>query len=447
MSQSYWRRLVSLIALALVASLAVPAAAGATFAPPGERTYLVTIENLTDGQPFTPPVLATHRNNTSVFSVGDAASAGIQGVAENGAVPGLVAELEADKRVAGVTVADADGPLEGGESITLEITSTRGNRNLSIAAMLICTNDGFTGLDSLRLPRTGGVPTVAYLNAYDAGTEINTESFDDLVPPCGPLTGAHDGSLGTGASNPALAEGGVITRHPGIAGDADLDPAVHDWTDPVAKVTITRIDNAAEYRVTIDNATEGQPFTPPVVAVHKNRADVYTVGDVASAGIQGVAENGDVPGLVAELEGADGVGRVVTGTGPVLPGESQEFTFYAPANHRRVSVASMLICTNDGFTGLDSQRLPRWVGDSISKQFTAYDAGTEINTEAFGDLVPPCGPLTGAHDGSVGTGASNPSLAEGGVITVHPGVLGGADLDPAIHDWDAVGSITIERIG
>ena len=313
--------------------------------------------------------------------------------------------------------------------------------------MLICTNDGFTGLDSLRLPRTGGVPTVAYLNAYDAGTEINTESFDDLVPPCGPLTGAHDGSLGTGASNPALAEGGVITRHPGIAGDADLDPAVHDWTDPVAKVTITRIDNAAEYRVTIDNATEGQPFTPPVVAVHKNRADVYTVGDVASAGIQGVAENGDVPGLVAELEGADGVGRVVTGTGPVLPGESQEFTFYAPANHRRVSVASMLICTNDGFTGLDSQRLPRWVGDSISKQFTAYDAGTEINTEAFGDLVPPCGPLTGAHDGSVGTGASNPSLAEGGVITVHPGVLGGADLDPAIHDWDAVGSITIERIG
>ena len=125
MSQSYWRRLVSLIALALVASLAVPAAAGATFAPPGERTYLVTIENLTDGQPFTPPVLATHRNNTSVFSVGDAASVGIQGVAENGAVPGLVAELVADKRVAGVTVADADGPLEGGESITLEITSTR----------------------------------------------------------------------------------------------------------------------------------------------------------------------------------------------------------------------------------------------------------------------------------------------------------------------------------
>ena len=92
MSQSYWRRLVSLIALALalVASLAVPAAAGATYTPPGERTYLVTIENLTEGQPFTPPVLATHRNNTDVFSVGDAASTGIQGVAENGAVPGLV---------------------------------------------------------------------------------------------------------------------------------------------------------------------------------------------------------------------------------------------------------------------------------------------------------------------------------------------------------------------
>jgi hypothetical protein len=32
-------------------------------------------------------------------------------------------------------------------------------------------------------------------------------------------------------SNPALFESGAIAHHPGIAGVADLVPAVHWWTD------------------------------------------------------------------------------------------------------------------------------------------------------------------------------------------------------------------------
>ena len=180
--------------------------------------------------------------------------------------------------------------------------------------------------------------------------------------------------------------------------------------------------------------------------MHKNRADVYSVGEAASAGIQGVAENGNVPGLVAELEGADGVGRVVTGSGPVLPGESQEFTFYAPANHRRVSVASMLICTNDGFTGLDSQRLPRWVGDSITKQFTAYDAGTEENDQSCANMP---GPRCGAEGYS-----PVPGPGDEGFIHVSNGFhdLGDTDADgfevlgPATYDWrNPVAQVTIKR--
>jgi hypothetical protein len=42
-------------------------------------------------------------------------------------------------------------------------------------------------------------------------------------------------------SNPALAEGGVIHHHPGIAGVADLVPAIHGWTDPVAEITVERV--------------------------------------------------------------------------------------------------------------------------------------------------------------------------------------------------------------
>jgi hypothetical protein len=51
------------------------------------------------------------------------------------------------------------------------------------------------------------------------------------------------GEAGTGVSNPALAEGGVIHHHPGIQGGADLVPAVHGWDveEAIAEITVERI--------------------------------------------------------------------------------------------------------------------------------------------------------------------------------------------------------------
>jgi len=40
--------------------------------------------------------------------------------------------------------------------------------------MLLRTNDGFVGLDSLRIPRAPGTYSY-YLYGYDAGTEANDE--------------------------------------------------------------------------------------------------------------------------------------------------------------------------------------------------------------------------------------------------------------------------------
>ena len=72
-----------------------------------------------------------HPAITRVIDVGTTASAGMQGLAENGDVPGLVAELQADGRVDGITVADAAGPVLPGGEITVEITSTRRHRRPS----------------------------------------------------------------------------------------------------------------------------------------------------------------------------------------------------------------------------------------------------------------------------------------------------------------------------
>ena len=84
-------------------------------------------------------------------------------------------------------------------------------------------------------------PTIPRSTAgYETSTEINTEAYGDIVPPCQILVSGTN-VPGTGMSNPDLAENGVIRHHAGIAGIADLDPSVHGWTNPVATIVVERI--------------------------------------------------------------------------------------------------------------------------------------------------------------------------------------------------------------
>jgi len=53
-----------------------------------------------------------------------------------------------------------------------------------------------------------------------------------------------EGAPGTGMSDPALAEGGVIHHHPGIQGGADLLPAIHGW-DTSLSVSLITIERTA----------------------------------------------------------------------------------------------------------------------------------------------------------------------------------------------------------
>jgi hypothetical protein len=211
-------------------------------------TYEVTISDLTDGQPLTPPVVAAHRAATSMFTVGQPASFALKEIAENGNLAPMIAQVGSDKHVADSAAATAPlvpaglpGSAMFDDSVTLTVTASEGAKFLSFASMLICTNDGFTGVGSLRLPKDVGDTVVVQTAGYDAGTERNTEDFADIVPPCQGLVGVSSGESGTGTSNPALAEGGVIHHHPGIAGGADLLAAVHGWTDPVAEISVERV--------------------------------------------------------------------------------------------------------------------------------------------------------------------------------------------------------------
>jgi hypothetical protein len=209
----------------------------------------------------------------------------------------------------------------------------------------------------------------------------------------------------------------------------------------------------ATYEITISNIASGAQFlTPPIVALHQGAENIFTVGKAASFELKEIAENGNLAPMEQALDASLHVSEWVKVTGPtippVLPGESVTVSLTAQPGSNFVSFASMLICTNDGFTGVDGLKLPKKIGQEVEQYLGAYDAGTEINTEDFADMVPPCQGLSGVMSDDEGTGASNPDLAENGVIDHHPGIVGGVDLVPEVHGWnDPIATITVRRTG
>jgi hypothetical protein len=234
----------------------------------------------------------------------------------------------------------------------------------------------------------------------------------------------------------------------------------------VVKVTAAAgTGSAPRYLVTVTNLTYGQPFTPPVVALHRHSVDLFDPGRRASYELQQLAENGNAGPLLAALDPANNravnavtnVARGAAGPAPIVPkgdpgasgfASAQSFILTGGRGANYVSIASMLICTNDGFVGLDSIKLPRHVGDTATYFAAGYDAGTENNTEDFRDMVPPCQGLIGVSSSDAGTGETNKDLAQNGVIGLHPGVQGGSDLVPGTHGWvDPTAMYFVERIG
>jgi hypothetical protein len=166
------------------------------------------------------------------------------------------------------------------------------------------------------------------------------------------------------------------------------------------------------------------------VVIHGADVDVWSAGSPASAAVAAVAEDANLPIYVETYSAAPGVkGAFVGGAAPIGPGGDLTFEFQAKRNDR-ISVVSMLVNTNDAFTGLDSVRLGN---ETQVFEVGAYDAGTEVNNEDPAFIPGPAGS---------GPGVRSP---EGGVITSHTGLVGqSGGIDPALYDWDGpVARITI----
>lgn len=451
------RRVLALGSAVLLAVGLLVTAASAGSEGNNISTFEVTITNLAETQPISPPVAVTHRRAVKLFKPGTPASDAIEAIAEDGnqsvAVAALtgadkvtdVVDLGAPLTPSGVTVGDFT------DSITFQIDAHRRDR-LSLAGMLICTNDGFVGLNSIKLPKPSAGTVTHYLGAYDAGTERNTELSEDIVDPCsalGPvvLDGDPDGN-----NNDGIETNGVVRHHDGVSGTVGDLLGAHDWDDPVAMVQIKLVDNAPnvnKYKVTLENLTPTQPLSPPVATVHNPKVSLYSVGAPASAEMEAIAENGDQSGAVALLSGLHFVTDVVDVGAPLTPSgvtigdftDTAEFYIYG-RNADQFSLASMLICTNDGLAAANRLALPE--GGTVTYYAFGYDAGTEANTELSSDIVDPCSLLGPVVIGGDPDGNSNAADTDG-VVAPHPGVTGTADLLDA-HNWEGpVLKITISN--
>jgi Spondin_N len=219
------------------------------------RAYRVTLVNLTDGQPFSPPVAATHDRSMRMFRVGRLASDELAKIAQAGdQVPMFnlfnnsdevtdTVDVGAPLTTVGKVVDPPGPPGPFVDTATFEITAEAGDR-LSLATMLICTNDAFLGLDAVRLPSHGA--RAFLINGYDAGRENNTQLSEHLVNPCsalGPvaLPGDPDGELDSGPGVSTVPPV-PIHHHPNIQdGIGELTVAAHGWNDPVAFALVSRI--------------------------------------------------------------------------------------------------------------------------------------------------------------------------------------------------------------
>lgn len=203
----------------------------------------VKITNLTNGIWFTPFLVAAHPADTSLFAVGQPASASLQAMAEGGDISGLVTDLTG----LGATIQEnpAGGFLQPAMSTNVDLnTDGTSNALLSVVAMLLPTNDAFAGLNAVTIPTEPGTYTFD-VPAYDAGTEANNEQ---LTPGAAPgVPGDPGGLAGTGGTGAAVTDANTAVHiHRNTLGDtsatdgvSDLDSRVHRWLNPVIRVVVT----------------------------------------------------------------------------------------------------------------------------------------------------------------------------------------------------------------
>lgn len=198
---------------------------------PQQKMFEVTLTNLTQSQPFSPPALVLHSQNEMLWHLGEPASVELEMLAEGGNAQPL-----ADLAVINKShVKDTPVGPAGSVSWTFELEYHSDN-TLSLATMLVNTNDAFTGLTGVNIAAFEiGETHEKWVPAYDSGTEYNDESA--IPGPAAVIASGFDASRNADV-NRVYMHSGVLTMHE--LSSSVLSPE-HKFDNPVAKIIIKRV--------------------------------------------------------------------------------------------------------------------------------------------------------------------------------------------------------------
>lgn len=204
---------------------------------PAMASYQVTLTNLTEAQPLSPPALVLHCEGYQPWQIGNSASPGLEQLAEGGATDAFIAEAKTSHAVR-ATVAESAPILPGASNSTLIAGLSCPSMALSLATMLVNTNDSFTGLAAVPINTLAVLESITFsVAAFDAGTEANSETAATVPGPAG----------GGEGYNTERDDSDRVGGHPGVvSADDGLDSSVlgvsHRFDNPVARISVTRLE-------------------------------------------------------------------------------------------------------------------------------------------------------------------------------------------------------------
>lgn len=201
-------------------------------------------------------------------------------------------------------------------------------------------------------------------------------------------------------------------------------------------------NNRASYQITVKNLSYSQPMSPMAVAYHTKDTALFEVGKSSTLGLEQLAEGGDNSELLSELSLNPMVEVSTGGTGLILPGKSDTVTIEGEASEC-VSVVTMLVNTNDAFTGMNCVDVSTMEsGEKMMLRMVTYDAGTEANSEEASTIP---GPAGGGEGFNAVRDDRDFVSVHNGVVTMDDGLTTSA-LTQA-HKWDnPAATLVIERI-
>jgi Spondin_N. len=168
----------------------------------------------------------------------------------------------------------------------------------------------------------------------------------------------------------------LLTACGGDGKDGGLEPTSEPTVEPMRSFTFQLI-----------NTTHAQPLSPPALVIHEQGSVAWEVGSPASFGLEVLAESGGTDGFIAETTALVSL----AGTELILPGQSASYRLdVMDTNNLSLTLAAMLVNTNDAFTGVSDWALGALeVGGSREVLAPIYDAGTEVNSESSGSIPGP----------------------------------------------------------